>query len=1604
MRILGLWRVRVVLVAAMLTAGCLIVASVGAGVSSGRSTNRGAGKLSATRALRAKPGFGAARRGFSPSAGEMRASSLRTRHAIAGQAPSQPGAELPWLRRANADTFEAGSGRLMTRIYPYPVNYKTGGGSFAPINTQLVASGSGYAQTANNLGVHLPQSAANDAQVSDATGGLSFGLVGASGNAAASGGAVKFAGALSGVDLDYASLSSGIGWQTSVAASAASQSVSWLVAPSSGLSPKLLRSGVAFETAAGKVAWEFAAPSAHVPGSDRPVPTSLSMQNTAKGVVITVSVAHGSSTRASGAGSRHFAAFDPQLDAPMVIPAATANPEPVVFDGQVVQGISVGLGVQTGDCYLDSGSPDTSYCLGDTNYVGPDDHTLINFDVADSLPEHVQVLQAFASMTLESESSTTAENVGVWQAAQDWNNFATWNSYDGTNNWTTPGGDVTGSEQDYASIGTSGDLGGAFYWNINTSMQGWVDGNPPDVDGLYFAAEAGGSAPNTLGFYTETAAPTNNPYLEVYYEPRMGDYPGAKYDSKQLTDRSSAGVNVGTGNLYVANTDLSDTGINGLNLTIDRDYNNLSSDQDSFGLGWSMSTGADTYIAVPCDPDSTVAYFDGTGNAQSFRTNALTGDEVGPSGLDALLTMNDPGDSFSSSTFSLYFRHSGITETFTAPASQCQKVAQLSSVTDINGNKISYSYNGSGQLTSIVDSYGNASGGVPADHTTTISWSTDGYVSEITDPTGRHYHYYQNGSGQLTEYKDPAGNSTYYSYDSYGNLTQIKTAAGNITNVAYDAGDTNEVTSLTRLVTPTDSTGPTWSYQYAVASGTCPAGNGGTQGTVSDPNLHVSTYCTDDMSRIVMSKDANGNIRSTCYTADGYPGNTVSGLSTMTTTSYNSDDSVTGVQDGGASGQTCNGTSGTGTGPATSFHYPTAGSGVNQYLPDYGADQQTNRTDYIYDTSGNNVTKVKDDHTGDNVQMTYNADGTLATSTDPDNNTTTYSYTHGNLTTVTPATIPSGSGTPLNPIHLSYDSANRVSEISSVCSSGGCSGTGHEVDYTYDDFDRVTQALYKNASGTTVATICYEYDNDGNLTQVSDPSGDTDYVYDGLNRLTSEYLPTGGPDYYNYDPAGNLTSLNVPGGIVIYGYDKANELTSVTDPGGSKPMASMTYDADGNLKTTTYASGASVANTYNVYDQLTQVNNTYKTGTGAIAHLTYSYSYANGSAATGLVQKLTDQANNVTKYTYDTLNQLTEAKTQTSGGTGTTTADYNYSPDAAGNMDRIAITGTAVPNTTTSYAYNPGNETCWSYSGTSSAGCGSPPTGAHTYTYDHDGNQTSNGNGLTATYNALNQTTSITSGGTTTNYTYLGEGQDQITSEGTTALKNDIFGLGASTTGTNSTYYTRSVDGTQLDERTPSGTYNYLYDGTGSVVGLTDSSGHLVKQYAYDPYGNTTSSTGTVTNPFGFQDGYQTASGLYHFGQRFLSPTQAAWTQQDSLNQVDDLAQADRYPFASNDPINDIDPNGQRTTVAENRAGVNAECARAGGCGLSHRAISCIIFGGGVLSFAGGGALTAIEAYDAVTAGKRVFDSGRVLTSVAGRLESGGSISIVASQITGGCV
>ena len=86
--------------------------------------------------------------------------------------------------------------------------------------------------------------------------------------------------------------------------------------------------------------------------------------------------------------------------------------------------------------------------------------------------------------------------------------------------------------------------------------------------------------------------------------------------------------------------------------------------------------------------------------------------------------------------------------------------------------------------------------------------------------------------------------------------------------------------------------------------------------------------------------------------------------------------------------------------------------------------------------------------------------------------------------------------------------------------------------------------------------------------------------------------------------------------------------------------------------------------------------------------------------------------------------------------------------------------------------------------------------------------------------------------------------------------------------------------------------------------------------YKYDPWGVQTltaggTGNGAGQNPYAFHAGIKDpGSGLVKFGLRWYNPTTGTWTQQDTLDAPLDPANANRYAYAGDDPINNLDPSG----------------------------------------------------------------------------------------------
>lgn len=121
-----------------------------------------------------------------------------------------------------------------------------------------------------------------------------------------------------------------------------------------------------------------------------------------------------------------------------------------------------------------------------------------------------------------------------------------------------------------------------------------------------------------------------------------------------------------------------------------------------------------------------------------------------------------------------------------------------------------------------------------------------------------------------------------------------------------------------------------------------------------------------------------------------------------------------------------------------------------------------------------------------------------------------------------------------------------------------------------------------------------------------------------------------------------------------------------------------------------------------------------------------------------------------------------------------------------------------------------------------------------------------------------------------------------------------------------------------LDEpisiRTSTGTYYYLFDGLGSVTGLTDGGGNLVATYSYDAFGNIIGETGDETlnaiNPYRYTSRvWDRETGLYYYRARYYDAKVGRFMQKDPLRS--ELTEGKNlYVYCGNNPVNRVDPSG----------------------------------------------------------------------------------------------
>jgi len=485
----------------------------------------------------------------------------------------------------------------------------------------------------------------------------------------------------------------------------------------------------------------------------------------------------------------------------------------------------------------------------------------------------------------------------------------------------------------------------------------------------------------------------------------------------------------------------------------------------------------------------------------------------------------------------------------------------------------------------------------PASYTTTTSYApttadpSGTWKSSVTSPDGVASQYGYDAVGESTQVTDGAGNVTAYTFDALGRQTKTVNPDQTADTVAYDPvgnkvaqagldknGNTLASTSATYdgegdQLSTTDKRGDTSTFTYDPMGGLTAE----TQPVTTSSGI-VTSFGYDPAGNQTVYTDGNGNQWLTTYNSRNLPQTQVepstsqypSGNAT-TTIAYNGDGKVTAETEPGAVGlayaydslNDLTGQSGSGaTAPTATraFSYDKAGRMLTATTTSTAVSSATSET-FVYDDRGM-VTGATG--SAGTTSLGYNGDGQAASVLDG-GGTSVYSYDgDGRLHVM---------NDPASGAALTY-SYNQMSQPSTVAYGGSSADT---QTFGYNSLHQTTSDTLTSGT-TTAASIAYQYDPNGNLTNKTTTgftgAGTSTYTYDQADRLSSWNNGTTTTGYA-YDGVGNRTGA----GTTTYTYDARDELTS-------DGTSTYSYSANGDLSSVTGTSSGTVAtSTSDAYGQ-----------------------------------------------------------------------------------------------------------------------------------------------------------------------------------------------------------------------------------------------------------------------------------------------------------------------------------------------------------------------------------------------------------------------------------
>jgi RHS repeat-associated protein len=524
-------------------------------------------------------------------------------------------------------------------------------------------------------------------------------------------------------------------------------------------------------------------------------------------------------------------------------------------------------------------------------------------------------------------------------------------------------------------------------------------------------------------------------------------------------------------------------------------------------------------------------------------------------------------------------------------------------------------------------------------------------------------------------------------------------------------------------------------------------------------------------------------------------------------------------------------------------------------------------TSFEYDTSGNS--NAFRDPAGNHHAMVFERYGRMQSFADALGNSLRFSYDSSFNTTG--VSYPDGSA-----VQAVYDARGNLTNWSNR--------RKQQISLAYNNKNKLTQKKYSDGK-----QVDYVYDNLHRLSTATNSSGTTTFAYDTADRLTGIDYPTGRSVLFTYDAGGRRSQLRDKSGFVVnYLYDSVGRLSQLNDGSGAKVVA-YSYDTVGRLSRKELGNGTSATYSYDDAGRLTHLVNFAPDTSTVISRFDYTYDTLGRKTAMSTLE-------GSWAYSYDATGQLITVTMSDSK-----TVHYTY--DAAGNRSMVTTSAS-----TTGYATNNMNQ----YTS----------VGNTSYRYDADGNVISKmdgGQNWTYSYDDENRLVAMTMpDGSSRSYEYdcLGNRIAEVNNGKRREYLVDPVGIGSVIAeyeaGVLVSHYTHGLSLVSTVNATNTAYYNF--DGSTNTVQMTGPSGSVLNSYAYLPFGEKIKSAETVANPFTFVGQYgvmDNGNGLYFMRDRQYDPTNGRFFQPDKIG----LAGGDPnlYRYASNNPVNFIDPEGTRS-------------------------------------------------------------------------------------------